>query len=102
MEFYRYTDSHDGFGIHVNLSIYVLLRETPKGYWIVPKYCAYEKFKRFILKRSKKRFAYPTKKEALQNFKLRKQSQIWWGNHHLERATAALSRAEYMERNETL
>jgi hypothetical protein len=98
MEFYRYTDSHDAYGYaHIELSLYVLLRETPCGYWIAPKWavnrCSItkEKYKKWISKDSKKRFAYPTKKEALQNFEKRKLRQIWWGEYNTERAKSALS-----------
>jgi hypothetical protein len=107
MEFFRYTDSQDAYGYtHIELSLYVLFRETPCGYWIIPKWAnsdhTKEKYKRWISKDSKKRFAYPTKEEALQSFKFRKQRQIWWADFNRARAESALSKLESMERNETL
>ena len=45
------------------LSEYNLYKETPKGYWIGYRYS-----KRWISKTGKKRYAYPTKKEALINY----------------------------------
>lgn len=103
MEFYRYYDLHDRFGTHIDLSTYVLLRETNCGYWIIHN-CyknnsdiVKEKHKRWIPRSSKKRFAYPTKHEALNSFKKRKEMQIKWAKHNEIRATAALSRIPELE-----
>lgn len=60
---------------------YNLVKETPKGYWIRTEH-AYgdvvdvKKECHFVLKKSKKRFAYPTEKEALESFKKRKERQL--------------------------
>ena len=91
MEFYRYEfsvtvsasdDDRLSFPLfrHINLycNTFYLVKETPKGYWIdrikvaeyledyrlkdIKKYC------RWIPKKSKKRYAYPTKQEALNYF----------------------------------
>jgi len=47
------------------------VKETPKGYWIGDWL-----FKKWIPKDSKKRFAYPTKEEALNNFIIRTKKYI--------------------------
>jgi pyruvate/2-oxoacid:ferredoxin oxidoreductase beta subunit len=101
-EFYRYTDSHDAYDYaHITLSIYILLRETNCGYWIIPKWAnsdrTKEKYKKWIPRDSKKRFAYPTKEEALINFKKRKEMQIKWGKYNISRAKSALLAIEDLE-----
>ena len=59
--------------IKLELRKYDLIKETSKGYWI-----GYEEvsFKKWIPKISKKRYAYPTKEEALRNFILRTEKRI--------------------------
>ena len=49
----------------LELRTYDLIKETEKGYWIGYKGFS---FKKWIPKKSKKRYAYPIKEEALQNF----------------------------------
>lgn len=85
MEFYRYViveyASHDIDGEYRNpifpnpkleLRTYFLVKETPKGFWI-----GYNGIKeKWVSKTSKKRFAYPTKKEALNNFIKRSQKRV--------------------------
>lgn len=54
-----------------------VLRETPKGYWINLAYGGYMmKSEKWVSKISRKRFAYPTKDEALDSFIARKKKQI--------------------------
>lgn len=48
----------------VKLVMYNILRYTLSGVWIKPKY----KNEKWVSLTGKKRFAYPTKKEALDNF----------------------------------
>jgi len=61
----------------VELRIFYLFKETNKGYWIT-----YNDSKnnlrgdKWVSKTSKKRYAYPTKKEALDNFINRTKSRI--------------------------
>lgn len=53
---------------------YRLVRETPKGYWIIDADWyrgdadLTEEYKKWISKSSRKRFAYPTKELALTNY----------------------------------
>lgn len=49
-----------------------IIKETPKGYWVVFDYYK----KKWFSKTAYSRYAYPTKKEALFNFKRRKEKQI--------------------------
>jgi hypothetical protein len=84
MKFYRYqwreyaTLDYDGDYFIKNFPdpkityvTYELIRETPKGYWIGLTGINESFFKKWVSKTSKKRYAYPTKKEALINFKHR-------------------------------
>lgn len=85
-EFYRYElerVSHGGYDIDgefinaifsetkLRLITYNLFKETPKGYWIgfgsLDIGSLHSVWKKWVSKTSKKRFAYPTKKEALIN-----------------------------------
>ena len=83
MKFYRYdyhnTAEIDRWGdltsprfpnANIYLHEYDLIKETPKGYWIGWRIPSNEKFK-WISKTSKKKYAYPTKEEALENLRLR-------------------------------
>lgn len=80
MIFYRYDarsystgcddDGYGGSTYHVlDCHEYELVRETPKGYWI--KVFMQE---HWISKTARKRYAYPTKEEALEGFIQRKKS----------------------------
>ena len=94
--FYRYEDvllNWDYFlnkaKVEIYLNDYEMLRETACGYWINTS--GYGKsYERWVRKTSRKRFAYPTKYEALINFKHRKQRQIKLLEVNLSRAKAAL------------
>lgn len=58
----------------IQLLEYMIFRETPKGYWIS---IGGQNFgKKWVSKSSKKRFAYPSKQEALHNFLLRTKRRI--------------------------
>lgn len=85
MIFYRYilvqyvTKDSDGEYIEskhpsptLTLIEYNLISETPKGYWIG----SFGYKEKWIPKISRKRFAYPTKKEALHNFVKRTEKRI--------------------------
>lgn len=64
--------------IQVHLREYNLHKETPKGYWIgygVP-FEGYKSDSRWVSKNGKKRYAYPTKEEALTNFIKRNERRV--------------------------
>jgi len=91
MKFYRYeTIQYASLGMDgeyvsspipnptLQLIEYDMLKETPKGYWIGFGGFGYDKYnwKKWVSKTSVKRYAYPTKEEALQNFIKRTERRI--------------------------
>jgi hypothetical protein len=106
-KFYRYSDMHNNSGAHIELSEFVLLRETPCGYWITSNWYerlpkpwppgierSAERSKKWISKTSRKKYAYETKQEALKSFKHRKERQINLANFFRFRAIEALGALE--------
>ena len=107
MNFYRYNIVHyasmnDYEGVSrrfdfpnpsVVLTTYDLIKETPKGHWISLG-GLYETGKRWVSKTSKKRFAYPTKKEALMSFIKRQKSKIRILEHQITSSKLSLGIAE--------
>jgi len=120
MKFYRYEDMLMDWDYRFNqpgrVSIYLiefeLINETTKGYWI-SKYPSKEYSisnkripmvlspiseesiieKRWISKESRKKYAYPTKEEALSGFIARKNRQITILDRKLKQARVARSLA---------
>jgi len=73
MKFYRYEFRLDQTGGVLALMEFILHKETPMGYWIIPEWADsgwynVKRLKRWVLKKSLKRYAYPTKEEALTNY----------------------------------
>lgn len=68
------------------LYTFYLHKETPKGYWI--GHGASES--RWVSKTAKKRFAYPTKQEAINNFIKRNERRIAILNNQLTSCKMAL------------
>ena len=113
MQFYRYEDhetsSVDEFGdvIHkvvpnptVRLYTYNLHKETPKGYWIGYGYYAPNMLRgnsRWVSKTGLKRYAYPTKEEALENFIKRREKQIKILKYRVWSAEIALKEAQSLK-----
>lgn len=102
-EFYRYYDTpgyYDYYGVNINMETLYLVKETLKGYWISydlnysenkPHFIGHRK--RWISKTSRKRFAYPTKEEAIESFTARKRRQVAILTGQLERAKIAWAEA---------
>lgn len=101
MEFYRYDDVLYEHGPHIHLSTFYLVRETPCGHWISSSrhysersegewFFNIDERKRWVSKTSRKRFAYPTKKQAMESFRARKRRQIDILEHRLKHAKQAL------------
>lgn len=105
MEFYRYVlreyarmSGIDGEPVHsyfpdprLVLEEYHLVRETAKGYWIsYGSYIGFHSSARWVSKTSRKRFAYPTKEEALHNFVKRTQKRIHILRRQLESSEQGL------------
>lgn len=81
-----------------------LIKETPKGYWISESIKIHEGFpkyfdKIFILKESRKRFAYPTKEDALNNYILRTKKHIKLVENKLNPKKQTLKKAENILKN---
>jgi hypothetical protein len=92
MTFYRYEYREyatvDQFGDFVSpvfpdpkiiLEEYDLIKETPKGYWIGQFFLPFQGepfFKKWVSKTATKRFAYPTKEEALTNLIKRTEKRL--------------------------
>lgn len=79
-EYYRIEPYYEDYYPASQLIYYVysVVKETPKGVWIKLKGyedCTYQR-KRFILSNSRKKYAYPSKEEALYSFIKRKETQI--------------------------
>lgn len=114
MKFYRYIiteyASVDRDGEFVSSSFpnpkleineYNLYKETPKGYWIGYGLFNYGKLRshaRWIPKASKKRFAYPTKEEALKNFIARTNKRIRITSWQLDMCKIGVRLAEQLKR----
>lgn len=65
---YRYEGGED----RLFVVTYNIVKWTPKGYWI-----KYSPKNKWVAAEGKKRFAYPTEREAMKGFKYRKKRQIY-------------------------
>lgn len=79
-------DSPVGGGrVYVSTHAYPVTRRTPRGVWLdchgVP---------RFVLANARKRFACPTREEAMASFRARKQRQVTLLRNQLRRVEQAL------------
>ena len=68
----------------VMIRAYLVLKRTPKGAWIKVGGWPFEDEKRFVLLTARKRFACPTKAEALESLVARKQAHL----RHAQRRVA--------------
>jgi hypothetical protein len=108
---YRYIDEQDSSSIKYGISLanvklleFEIVKETPKGWWIRDKRFTgvYSYFyigdkPKWVSKTGKKRFAYPTKKEALFSYIKRKEKQVAIFTHKLDVAISALNQAKKIE-----
>lgn len=74
----------------LELLTFDVIRETPKGYWID----TYFGDTRWVSKTSRKRFAYPSKEEALEGFINRKKAHLKHCQSRLDRAKSDLREAQ--------
>lgn len=95
MKFYRYEETVANIGVKVNKIEYLLFKETPKGYWIRKTWDTKAEYKRWVSKTAKKRYAYPTKEEAMIAFKARKKRQVQILKANIEIAESALYFVEH-------
>jgi hypothetical protein len=76
---YRIEYYYNEDGIYLYLQIYYVVAYTPAGYWIGTTYKAFPEHntkERWISATGKKRFAYPTKREAIISFVARKRKHL--------------------------
>ena len=77
---------------------YRVVRRTPQGVWITPEWNQENtRFLHFVLDGEGKRFAYPTRELARQNFIRRKKSEILKCAAQYDRALRYLALAETMQ-----
>ena len=84
--------------IKLELKEYNLWKETPKGYWI--GYGMPDKLNdggRWVSKTAKKRFAYPTKKEAIVNFIKRTEKRVNILSNQIISCKSSLAIAKYID-----
>lgn len=79
--------------VYIDFTMWHVEKRTPKGVWI-----HYGLDKKFVLLYGRKRFAYPTKEEALESLIARKKRQIRIINYQKEVATIALEKADELRR----
>ena len=68
---------------------FLVISETEKGYWISES--GFEYGKRWVSKTSRKKYAYPTKEQAWENFLKRTERRITILSYQLEFSKASLS-----------
>lgn len=91
--YYRLMDAYgpDNKAVITTLK-YRVLRETPKGVWLVPDWASDDWPKpRFVLNGSGKRYAYTSFERAKASYKIRKERQIGHARHAIESAEARLA-----------
>ena len=93
---FRYYDVLTTAGPRVRLARCPVLRETPKGVWLMGMQYGLEN-PRFVLRSATKRWACPTEEEALTAFMARKRRQIEIHTARLKRAKQALRLAEAID-----
>ena len=71
----EYGDSLPGYSVAVEVRDFMGLRHTPKGVWI-KTWAVNGRNERFVLKDARKRYACPTKEEALDSFIARQRRRI--------------------------
>jgi len=88
-QLYRYTNHLVGDGtfswVSIYLSTFLVVRETPKGYWLTD---------RWVSKTSTKRYAHDTKEKAWASFQARKKRQIKILQTQLKHAIEAASKGQ--------
>jgi len=99
MVFYRYYEQAYStmigtIYIKVHEEKFDMVKETECGYWIQTGFVFPRK--KWVSKTAKKRFAYPTKKEALDSFIKRKERQKEILEHKLSNVKEALSEGHRM------
>ena len=93
MKLYRYDRiTATKINASIRLCIFDVIHETKSGFWIM---CYGEK--KWVSNNAKKRYAYPTKQEALHNFKKRTERAILILSSMLDSSRLFLKAAENTE-----
>jgi len=99
---YRYEDYATESGLEIKVSKFYPVRETRCFYFVTNEWENESWIKnpsqRRVSKDSMRRYCYPTKKEALHSYKMRKRSQIQHAEFALAKAERALSKLEHTDR----
>lgn len=99
--FYRFHDHWTGnnWEKETRCHLFVGIKQTPKGWWIIPcnemGYHPEDQKKRWVSDHTDKRYAYPTKEEAMKNYLYRKGKQIQIIKGNLRGAYSAYQSAKY-------
>jgi len=96
---YRYENLYADGTTRVELREFNVVKRTAKGYWIQLWVFSFDD-KKWVSDNARKRFAYPTKKEALFNFVKRKDAQIRILKSRLKLAELASDKARLMYKEE--
>ena len=95
MKLYRYEDYLTGYDVYTTVEIreisFDVVSTTPKGYYIDVL-----GDKKWVSKTSRKRYAYPTRKEAMIGLKARKYRQTEILTARLDRARSAFNQIDNM------
>ena len=102
MKFYRYKNPPyiSQYSKSIIEVTFTLIKETPCGYWIVKDYKGalfnIDENKRWVSKNGLRRWAYPTKLEAMVNFWHRKRKEIELLEYRLKRSIKAQKEVDKM------
>jgi hypothetical protein len=77
--------------------IFYVIKETPQGYWVVPSWCiplpsedGCKEHRRWVSKDSRKRYCYPSDREAWVSFQARQARRLGILREQLKEAEAAV------------
>jgi len=103
---YRLRDVREQEGIVVRLDKYYPIKRTPKGYWLrgdyVPTWMTFaelrkQKYLRFVVDTSSKKYCYPTIEEAVKSFIRRKEVQQSKLAYQLEQADCCVKNVDKLK-----
>jgi hypothetical protein len=94
---YRYREENGEDGVTLICDCFAVIKETPRGYWVIREIYAggywgpgtLKKYRKFVLKDSVRRHCYPERKDALDSYRIRKLRQIG----HLKLSLASVEQA---------
>jgi len=99
VKFFRYTSrncSYNYNAVIIEDEVFYLEKETPCGYWIVD---GFSTFRKWVSKTTRKRYAYPTREEALNSLYYRKKRQVIILEAQLKLAKSTIKQIDAKEDN---